>query len=80
MPRTRRRSPARKRADVAPCVVTIDGMAWCTRCGWEPDTDTTYLPLVVMYAAQHAHTPGACEAQLAARRAAMARHPSTGPR
>ena len=73
MSRTRRRDPR-----LGTVIVTSDGTAWCTACGWEPDVTTQYGPLIMLWSRQHAGDPAACERYRAERRASMSRHPSAG--
>jgi hypothetical protein len=71
------RHRSRLAAELAPVVITADGMAWCTICQAEPEYDPpTYEPLLIIWARHHLANPSECATTLANREAAMRRHPA----
>ena len=72
---TRRRS--RLAAQLAPVIITADGMAWCSICQAEPEYDVpTAEPLLIIWARHHLANPSECAQTLADRDAARRRHPA----
>lgn len=71
-----RRRRSRLAESVAPVVITADGMAFCTVCGWEPESDSDYMPLLVIWAREHIAYPSNCAEILERREAAKRRHPA----
>ena len=69
------RHRSRLAAELAPVILTAEG-AWCPICGDEPEYDTDYEPLMILWARKHIANPSACADTLAAREAAKRRHPA----
>jgi hypothetical protein len=69
-------SPRRGERPLYPVVVTADGSAWCTCCGWEADQNVRDPYLLRVWSLEHVDGSLPCVQARDERAAAMARHPA----